>query len=87
MATKLTTEQQTEMTELYNNGFGLADLAGRFETSRATVRSILVEHGVTIRGRGRPRTTTPTTPNHESPSSSNSSTRTSSTDSRATSHR
>jgi len=40
----------------YNKGEGLVALADTYDVPLGTIRRVLVEQGVVIRGRGRPRT-------------------------------
>lgn len=44
-----------ELVSRYNSGVGLTALQKEFGINKMTIRNILVEMGVPIRGRGRPR--------------------------------
>jgi hypothetical protein len=49
--------QKNKVRELYQDGYTLADIAGKFNVSPGTIRRILEELGVGIRPRGRRRVT------------------------------
>ncbi len=48
-------EERGEMVERYRNGEGLVALEKSFHMNKAAIRKILVAEGVTIRGKGRPK--------------------------------
>jgi hypothetical protein len=43
-----------DLVEDYKNGFGFSKIRDKYGLSRPAARKILVEEGVTIRGKGRP---------------------------------
>lgn len=51
---EVTANAKRSMVSKYNKGAGLIALAEEFELSIPVVRRVLVNAGVTIRGRGRP---------------------------------
>lgn len=53
MGYEWTTAQRNRLVRLYNEGTSMTKLAAEYDVSTTAIRRVLVEEGVTIKGKGR----------------------------------